>query len=176
MPFFSPLMSLHYTLTFLTKKALKPAAISLTPVKTKQYEGKNEGTHIIQQIARHFLSPSTPLFVKYFQFSKKHLKILQSSPNCKDAFPVQPVTAYRRHASLRDRLLHFTLHNSTLHTQQPARVFKCNHPRCLTCHFLQEGETNYIFTAANEQGKITDHLSCKSKNLIYLIKFNKCEC
>lgn len=66
MPFFSPLMSLHYTLT--STKALKPAAISITPVKTKQYEGKNEGTYNRQQIARHFLSPSTPLFVKYFQF------------------------------------------------------------------------------------------------------------
>ena len=33
--FLSPLMSLHYTLTFLTTKGLKLAAISLTPVKTK---------------------------------------------------------------------------------------------------------------------------------------------
>ena len=37
MPFLSPLMSLHYTLTFLTMKALKLDAISLTPFKTKHY-------------------------------------------------------------------------------------------------------------------------------------------
>ena len=36
-PFLSPLMTLHYTLTFLTMKVLKLAAISLTPVKTKHY-------------------------------------------------------------------------------------------------------------------------------------------
>ena len=36
-PFLSPLMSLHYTVTFLTTKALKLAVISLTPVKTKHY-------------------------------------------------------------------------------------------------------------------------------------------
>ncbi|CAH3178791.1 unnamed protein product, partial [Porites lobata] len=35
---------------------------------------------------------------------KKHLKILQPSPNCKDTFPVPPVIAYRRHESLRDLL------------------------------------------------------------------------
>ena len=51
-----------------------------------------------------------------------------------------------------------------------------SHPRCLTYTFLQEGQTNCIFTATNEQRKIIDHLSCKSKNLIYLIQCNKCKC
>ena len=46
----------------------------------------------------------------------------------------------------------------------------CNHPRCLTWPFLQEGQTNYIFTATNEQRKIIDPLSCKSKKLIYLMQ------
>ena len=86
-----------------------------------------------------------------------------------DSFPVQPVIAYRRHASLRDLLVHSTLHSNTPHTQQPAGVYKCNHPRCLTCPFLQESRANYIFTATIEQRKIIDYLSCKSKNLIYLI-------
>ena len=60
--------------------------------------------------------------------------------------------------------------------QQPAGVYKCNHPRCLTCPVLQQGQTNYIFTATSEQRKIIDHLSCKSKNLIYLIQCNKWKC
>ena len=46
----------------------------------------------------------------------------------------------------------------------------------LTCPFLQEGQPNYSFTATNEQRKIIDHVSCKSKNLIYLIQCNKCKC
>ena len=37
------------------------------------------------------------------------------------------------------------------HTQQPTGVYQCNHPRCITSPFLQEGQTNYIFTATNEQ-------------------------
>ena len=70
---------------------------------------------------------------------------------------------------------HSQRNNNTPDTHQPARVYKCNHPRCLTCPFLQEGQTNYIFTTTNEQRKIIDHLSCKSKNLIYLIQYNKCK-
>ena len=80
-----------------------------------------------------------PAIYKVSSVLKKHLNILQSSPNCKDIFPVPPLIAYRRHASLRDLLVHSTLHNYTPHTQQPAGVNKCNYPRCLTRPFLQEG-------------------------------------
>ena len=48
-----------------------------------------------------------------------------------------------------------------------------NHPRCLTSYFLREGQTSYIFTT-NEARKITDSISCLSKNLIYLIECKKC--
>ena len=87
-----------------------------------------------------------------------------------------PVIAYRRHESLRDLLVHSTLHNNTPYKQLPAGVYKCNHPRCLSCPFLQEGQTNYIFTPTNEQRKLIDHLFCKSKKCFYLIQCNKCKC
>ena len=48
--------------------------------------------------------------------------------------------------------------------QQPAGIHKCNHPRCLTCSFLQEGQTNYTFFNTNESRKISDYISCNSKN------------
>ena len=120
-----------------------------------------------------FVITFNPALYKVSSVLKKHLNILQSSPNCKDTFPEPPVIAYRRHTSLRDLLVHSTLHNNTPHAQQPAGVYKCNHPRCLTCPFLQEGQTNYIFTATNEQRKIIDQLSCKLRNLIYLLQCNK---
>ena len=97
-------------------------------------------------------------FAAGFFGSKKHLKIRPSSPNCKDTFPVPPIIANRRHPSLRGLLVHSTLYNNTPDTQQPAGVYKCNYPLCLTCPFLQEGQTNYIFTATNEQRKIINHL------------------
>ena len=73
-------------------------------------------------------------------------------------------------------MVHSTLHNNTPHVQQPAEVYKCNHPCCLTSSFLQKAQTNYIFTATNEQRKMIDHSSCKSKNLIYFLQCNKCKC
>ena len=98
-----------------------------------------------------FVITFNPALYKVSSVLKKHLNFLQSSPNCKDTFPVPPVIAYRRHASLCDLSVHVTLHNNAPYTQQPAGVYKCNHPSCLTCPFLQEGQTNYIFTATNEQ-------------------------
>ena len=86
-----------------------------------------------------------------------------------------PVIAYRRHESIRDLLVHSTQHNNTPYKQLPAGVYKCNHPRCLSCPFLQEGQTNYIFTPTNEQRKLIDHLFCKSKN-VSTIQCNKCKC
>ena len=97
--------------------------------------------------------------------------LLQSTANCKKAFP-NP--AYRRHASLRDLLVHPTLSHENSSGQQPSGIKKCNHPRCLTCSFLQEGQTNYIFFTTNEARKITDSISCHSKTLIYLIECKRC--
>ena len=95
---------------------------------------------------------------------KKHLIILHASPNCKDTFPVPPVIAYRRHASLRDqfwytpryRTTHLTRNNME-YTNAVSRVLFSRKAKQIT------------FTATNEQKKIIDYLSCKSKNLIYLI-------
>ena len=53
-------------------------------------------------------------------------------------------------------------------------VSKCYHPRCLTCPFLKEGQTNYTFTSTKEKGRIHVPLNCKSKNLIHLIECKKC--
>ena len=53
-------------------------------------------------------------------------------------------------------------------------VSKCNHPRCLTCPFLKEGQANYTFTSTKEKRRIHDPLNCKSKNLIYPIEYKKC--
>ena len=47
-------------------------------------------------------------------------------------------------------------------------------PRCLTCPFLQEGQTKYTFSATKEERRINDNLNCKSKNLVYLIECKKC--
>ena len=71
----------------------------------------------------------------------------------------RPVIAYRRNASLRDPLVHSTLPHENSSGQQPAGIKKCNHPRCLTCSFLQEGQTNYTFFTTNEARETKRQLS-----------------
>ena len=39
---------------------------------------------------------------------------------------------------------------------------------------LQDGQDKYIFFSTNEERRIKDTLTCKSKNLIYLIECKKC--
>ena len=121
-----------------------------------------------------FVISFNPALPKISSIVKKHIDILQSSAICKHVFPHPSVIAYKRNASLRDLLVHSELPQNKPSNQQPARIHKCNHPRCLTCPFLQEGQTNYIFFNTNESRKITDYISCNSKNLIYLIQCKKC--
>ncbi|XP_078374399.1 uncharacterized protein LOC144657936 [Oculina patagonica] len=133
-----------------------------------------QGQQITKTDRTPFVISFNPALPKISSVIKKHLNILQSSANCKEAFPHPPVIAYRRNASLRDLLVHSELTHKKFSKQQDAGVHKCNHPRCLTCSFLQEGQTNYTFFNTNETRKITDSISCRSKNLIYLIDCKKC--
>ena len=57
---------------------------------------------------------------------------------------------------------------------QPVGIKKCNHQRCLTCSFLRVDQTNYTFFTTKKARKITDSISCHSKNLIYLIECKRC--
>ena len=105
----------------------------------------------------------------------KNLNILHSSARCKQTFSPPPVVAYKRTPNLRDLLVRTQLRdNSNPQHKAPPGIYKCNHPRCLTCPFLQEGQAKYTFSATKEERCINDNLNCKSKNLIYLIECKKC--
>ena len=121
-----------------------------------------------------FVTSFNPALPKISSVVNKYTTLLQATANCKKAFSKPPVIAYRCNASLRDLLVHSTLSHENSSSQQPAGIKKCNHPRCLTCSFLQEGQTNYTFFTTNENRKITDSISCHSKNLIYMIECTKC--
>ena len=93
------------------------------------------------------------------------------------AFRLRPkfVQLYKRSPNLRDLLVRTKLRDCTKRQDKtPSGIYKCNHPRCLTCPFLQEGQNKYTFSATKEERHINDTLNCKSKNLIYLIECKKC--
>ena len=63
---------------------------------------------------------------------------------------------------------------NNLSVKSTGGVSRCHHPCCLTCSFLQEGQKRYVFFATKEERPITDNISCKTKNVIYLIQCKKC--
>ena len=95
---------------------------------------------------------------------RKNLNVLHSSAWCKQTFSPPPVVAYKRNPNLRDLLVRTQLRDNS-NPQQKALlgIYKCNHPRCLTCPFLQEGQTKYTFSATKRERCINDNLNCKSK-------------
>ena len=110
------------------------------------------------RLTEHPLSHPSTLRYQISSVVNKYTTLLQSTANCKKAFPNPTVIAYRRNASLRDLLVHSTLPHENSSGQQPAGIKRCNHPRCLTCSFLREGQTNYTFFTTNEAIKSTSRL------------------
>ena len=73
---------------------------------------------------------------------RKNINILQSSNRCKQTFPSPPIVAYKRNPILRELLVRSTLHDSSIQEKPSLGVLKCNHPRCLTCSFLKQGQSH----------------------------------
>ena len=65
--------------------------------------------------------------------------------------------------------------NAILQTtvQFPQRSYPCG-KNCLTCKYISDGQTSYIFHATGETRPITNHIDCNSKNVIYMIQCNHC--
>ena len=124
-----------------------------------------------------FVITYNPAFPNVSTAVWKNINILQSSNRCKQIFPSPPIVAYKRSPSLRDLLVRSALRDYSTQQEKPSPgVSKCNHPRCLTCPFLKQGQANYTFTSTKEKRRIHDHLNCKSKTLlvIYIIECKKC--
>ena len=119
-----------------------------------------------------FVITYTPALPNVSTVIRKNVNILQSSTRCKQTFPSPPIVAYS--PNLRDLLVKSTVRGRITPPKPPSGISKCRHPRCLTCPFLQQGQLKYTFSTTREERRITDSLSCKSKNLIYLIECKKC--
>ena len=94
---------------------------------------------------------------------------------CKKASPQLPVVAFRRSPNLRDTLVTAKLpsNSTTSHPQLPPGSFRCGR-NCVTCPYISDGLTNYTFFSTGETRPIKSHLTCDTKNLIYLIQCNRC--
>ena len=61
-----------------------------------------------------------------------------------------------------------TLHNTTL-----LGSFQCG-SYCSTCAYISNGRTSYTFHSTGETRPITYHITCNSKNVIYMILRKRC--
>jgi len=103
---------------------------------------------------------------------RKHFTLLHSSYRCKDIFQHLPLVAFRRSSTLRDILVKAQLpgnapNQSSLNT---AGSFRCGQD-CATCPYISNGLQQYTFFATGETHAIKSHLTCNTKNLIYI---NRC--
>ena len=51
--------------------------------------------------------------------------------------------------------------------------FRCGN-NCITCHYNTDGRTYYTFSATGETVLIPDQIDCNSKNLIYIVRCQRC--
>ena len=122
-------------------------------------------------------SARTPLVVTYHPIlptflstTKHHLSILHTSERLRRAFPLPPLIVFRTPRKLKDLLVRATL--IPIVYELPG-----NHPRgaprCKTCPILLAMD-EFSSSITGEQFKVKSKASCKSSNIIYLIKCRRC--
>ena len=112
-------------------------------------------------------SPYHPDFRKIV---KSHFKILHKSPRCQKAIPSPPVIAFRRSKNLRDMLVHTKLSN----TQLAPGFFRCGSTRgCNICKFSTD-TAQFKSNINSKTFEITNNITCKSRNILYLINCKRC--
>ena len=113
------------------------------------------------QVRLEFLSPQFERYTTIYFFS---------CDRCKNAFLHLPVVV-RRSPKLRDLLVavKVTHSNSAL----PSGSFRCG-KNCATCPYIFHGLTNYTFFSTAKTRSINSHITCETKNLIYMIQCNRC--
>ena len=120
----------------------------------------------------------TPLVVTYHpslsslaRITKKHLPVLHTSARLKQAIPNPPLVAFRRPKNLRDLLVRAKLETSVLPTN--TGNIPCGRRRCKCCYEIM---TTSSFRSHNtgRRYNIRSNITCKSRNLVYLISCKRC--
>ena len=143
---------------------------------TQHYSHKNRKL----QNRQPFFISFYPALLKIFSIVKKHINILQPSAITANKVPLidQLLPKNVTQVYVISWSIHSELPKNKPFNQQPTEIRKCNRPRCLTCSFLQEGQTNNtLFTTKNTRiRKITDYISRHSKTLIYIYVIQRKKC
>ena len=88
----------------------------------------------------------------------------------KTFFKQPPFVAYRRSPNLRDILVKAQLPVIS-NNHFPQGCFRCEQ-NCVTCPYITNGLTSYTFYATGETRSINSHITCNTKNVIYMVQCN----
>ena len=93
-------------------------------------------------------------------------------PYLKEVFPEPPIMAYKKQKNIKDLIIRARVHfaNKTKNKRYIKGIKKCQ--GCIICPFTRER----ILKGDNFVWKIATTISCKSKNLVYLIECEKERC
>ena len=122
-----------------------------------------------------FVVTYNPSLPRISNILRKHFHILLSSKRCREVFKHPPIVAYRRTSNLRDILVKAKLPTITTpnNTSLPPGSFRCGQD-CATCPYITNGLTHYTFFSTGATRQIKSHITCNTKNLIYMIQCNRC--
>ena len=131
-------------------------------------------TSLLEYKTRKQTNERVPLCVTYNrglpniqQILHERLPILHRSSRMKGVFPSAPMTAFRRDTNLEDMLVH-TKHSKLLEKDQPDKCAR----KCAVCRFIrQEAEVK----TDSDIFQFTNHINCKSSNLVYGIRCKVCD-
>ena len=108
----------------------------------------------------------------------KHWRaMIREDPYLKDVFPKPPLIAYRKQKTTGDKIIRAKLPAKQTRNQRTLPgMHKCRKfgRECATCPWVKEGKLA-ISTNSRFKKEISSHLTCKSKNIIYLIECSKCK-
>ena len=88
----------------------------------------------------------------------------------KTSFKQLPFVAHRRSPNLRDLLVKAQLPVIS-NTHFPLSFFSCGQ-NYTTCPYITNGLTSYTFYTTGETRSITSHITCNTKNVIYMVQIN----
>ena len=106
-------------------------------------------------------------------FLHKHLPTLHSSEKMKKVFPEPPVVSFKKPKNLKDHLVRSRLDSKTSGGGGGGSFKTCSDKRCQLCRYTTT-TSEFASSTSGLKYVMLGSLSCKSRNVIYLITCKKC--
>ena len=138
---------------------------SLDRSEIMQYKVKSNNNRVAFVVTHH---PELP---KLQSIVRKHWDILGTSDRLQQAFPNEPVIAYRRPKNLKDLLVRAKVDLPPKVNGSSKQSVK---PRCKVCLSIQQTNT-FVSSVTSRKYIIRQQIDCSTENVVYLLECKKCK-